>query len=288
MTINIGKHKISNELYHQDPCPVPSLSRSTIYELLFHSPAHAWWNHPRLNPDFVEKTEEKFDIGSAAHSMLLEGIDNISVIDAEDWRKKETKEQRELARKEGRTPLLKKQYEATIEMVQAAERQLMTCKELGIKDLRIDGESEILYIWKEKETYLRVRPDWISTDRNLILDYKTTQNSANPSDFSRQIIGCGYDIQAALYSRGMKVIEVAEAKFIFVVQEVEKPYLCSFIGLPPEFLEMGKSKVDYGIFLWEQCMKNNEWPGYPIQVCWVDPPAWALAQWEQMAGRIGI
>jgi len=288
MVLDVGIHKISNEEYHRDPCSKPSLSRSTIYELLFHSPAHAKFNHPRLNPDLVQEESEKFDLGSAAHSLLLEGIDNMVVIDAEDWRKKETKEQRETARKEGKNPLLKKQYNEVLAMVEAVKEQIKGCKELRITDLLKAGDSELSYIWKEKETYLKVRPDWISKDRKLIMDYKTTGNSANPSEFARQIIGCGYDIQAALYTRGVKTIEGIEPSFIFIVQETSKPYLCSFIGLTPEFLDMGKQKVEYGIFLWNQCMESGIWPGYPQRVCYPEPPSWGLSQFEQIAERIGV
>jgi hypothetical protein len=286
--LDVGIHKISNEEYYKDLCPEPSLSRSTIQELLFHSPAHAKFNHPRLNPGLVQEEAEKFDIGSAAHSLLLEGIDNCVVIEADDWRKKEAREVRDQARTEGKFPLLKSQYDKTLKMVESAKEQIKGCKELGITDLLTEGDSELSYIWKEKSTFLRIRPDWIFKDRKLIIDYKTTGNSANPSEFSRSIVSNGYDIQAALYSRGVKAIEGIEPKFIFVVQEITEPYLCSFIGLPPEFLEMGKQKVDYGIFLWEQCMTSGIWTGYPQQVCWVDTPAWALSQWEQIAERIGI
>jgi hypothetical protein len=286
--IGVGIHKISNEEYHKDPCIAPSLSRSIIFKLVFHSPAHAWWFHPRLNPAHRQDNDAKYDIGSAAHSLLLEGFNAVSVIDADDWRKKDTKEQRNQAQSEGRIPMLRKQWDIVEEMVLTTAGAIRECKELGVDNLLTDGDSELSYIWEEKGIFLRARPDWISKDRTLIIDYKTTGKSANPADFARQIIACGYDIQAALYSRGVKAIEGIEPKFVFVVQEVEKPYLCSFPGLPPEFLEMGKSKVEYGIFLWRQCMEKKEWPGYPNQVCWVDPPGWALSQWEQIAERICV
>lgn len=284
-----GIYKISNELYHTDPCIEPSLSRSIIYELLFHSPAHAWWKHPRLNPEYKEDNDEKFDIGSAAHSLLLEGFNSVAIIQADDWRKKETKEQRDIARSVGKIPLLEKQWNNVEAMVLSAVGQIINnCKELGIKDLLTEGDSELTYIWQDGKAFLRSRPDWVSKDRKLIIDYKTTGNSANPSEFSRQIISMGLDIQAALYIRGIKSLEGIEPKFIFVVQETSEPYLCSFIGLPPEFLEMGKSKVDYGIKIWEKCLLENNWTGYPNRIAYIDPPSWALAQWELIAQEISL
>lgn len=283
-----GVYKISAKEYHKDPCPLPSLSRSTIEDLLFKSPAHAKFAHPRLNPNFKEDHDRKFDLGTAGHEILLEGGENICVIEAQDWRKKDTQEAREIALKEGKSPLLTKQYQQAVDMVSVAEKAIRGCKELGITNLRSDGESELSYVWQEGETWLRARPDWISKDRKLILDYKTTDASANPSDWARMAINMGYDIQTALYLRGVDALEKSSPKFVFLVQETEEPYLCSFIGLPPEFLAMGVSKVDYGIFLWRQCMASGDWPGYPSKVCWINPPPWALASWEVRATEIGV
>src|SRR3990172_8160 len=275
---NPGIYKLTSEEYHSDCCVEPVLSRSVISDLLYRSPAHAWFNHPHLNPNFKpEEGEEKFDIGDAAHSLFLEGLDQIVVIEADDWRTKKAKDERDEARKHGLTPLLKHQYEAVLDMVRVSERQIQECKELGIKDLRSEGDSELSYFWKEDETWLKIRPDWLPRDRKIILDYKTTSVSANPDDLVRTIVANGYDIQAALYTRGVKAVDGTDPKFIFMFQETHEPYLCSFVGLPPEFMEMGRSKIEYGMFLWKECLSSGIWPGYPNKVCWVDAPAWALA-----------
>ena len=282
-----GCHKISFTDYLADPAPSPSLTRTTIKDLLFRSPRHAFYGHSRLNPDYQAKEAERFDIGTAAHALLLDGKDIIEIIDAADWRTKAAKEARDEARAKGKIPLLTAQTKDIFAMVNAANSALAN-SELAIVDLQKEGDSELTYIWNEGKTWCRIRPDWISKDRTLVLDYKTVGNSANPSDISRQIISFGYDIQAAFYTRGVREIEGTEPKFIFLFQEIEEPYLCSFIGLPPQFMDMGASKVDYGLFLWRQCLEKNEWPGYPQRICWVEPPTWALAQWEQISEGIGI
>jgi len=283
-----GVYKISSEEYQKDPVIEPSLSRSIIKNLIYDTPAHAWLNHPRLNPDYQDKENEKFDLGTAAHSLLLEGDDNLIIIEADDWRTKAAKELRDQARENGKTPLLTSQYEETLIMVNVAELQIIKCSELGITNLQTDGDIELSYIWQENETWLRVRPDWISKDRKLIIDYKTTGASANPQDIARHIVAMGYDIQAAFYCRGVKAIEGIEPKFVFFFQETYEPYFCSFIGLPPQFIEMGKQKVEYGIWLWGECISSGKWTGYPQKVCWIDSPAWALAAWDNRAMELGI
>ncbi len=283
-----GVYKISSEEYHADPTPDPSLSRSVIKDL-FDCSAKAWFNHPRLNPNFkADDGDGKFDVGTAAHQLLLEGLDSIEIIDAEDWRKKETKERRELARKNGMVPLLKHQFEEAEKMVAVAEEQIHACKELGITALEIEGDSELSYFWQEEGLWCKVRPDWINEKRDLIIDYKTTKQSANPADISRHIISMGYDIQAAFYLRGVKAIEQTSPKFVFVFQEVEEPFLCSFVGLDPAFLAMANQKIDYGIFLWGNCLSKNEWPAYPSKIAWVEPPAWAFTRWDAQATEIGL
>ncbi|MFH1077519.1 MAG: PD-(D/E)XK nuclease-like domain-containing protein [Pseudomonadota bacterium] len=280
-----GSYKISNEAYHQDPCAKPSLSRDVIKNLLFKSPAHAHHDHPRLNPDFEPEEEEtKFDIGSASHPLLLEGNDIIEVIDAPDWRTKVAKEARAEARLKGKVPLLPPQYASVNSMVSVA-RIALTMSELQIANLQEEGDSELSYFWQEGGAWLKVRPDWISTDRQIILDYKTT-TSANPNEFVRKVISMGYDIQEALYCRGVKAVEGITSKFIFMVQEIEPPYLCSFIALSPEFQDMGRKKVNQGIALWNQCMATGAWPGYPSRVMYLDMPAWA-AMWINNATFIG-
>jgi hypothetical protein len=283
-----GVYKLSSEEYHADPCQDPSLSRSTIKDLLFESAARAAYNHPRLNPDYQEDQDIKFDLGTAAHALLLEGSDNAVVIDADDWRTKAAREERDLAKKEGKTPLLKYQYEKTLKMVAEVGLQIGNCKELGITNLLGQGDSELSYIWKEEETWLRVRPDWIAKDRKVILDVKFTGGSANPEDIARQVVNMGYDIQDSLYLRGVKAVDGTDPKFVFIFIETEEPYLCSFVGLPPEFLEMGKQKVEMGIFKWRECMKSEIWPGYPDKVCWVNAPAWALASWDGRSLEMGV
>jgi hypothetical protein len=292
MVYEVGVHKIPFDEYLSDPAPEPSLSRSTIRDLLFQCPAIAWFNHPRLNPNYKKEEDVKFNLGTAAHALLLEGIDTIAVIEADDWRTKAAKEEREKACKEARTPLLRAQYDTAKVMVDVALQSIYGCKELKITDLKTDGNAETTYIWAEKDPsgfniWLRIRPDWLSNDRIICLDYKTTQLSVNPNNLSRQIFSLGYPLQAALYCRGIEAIDQVKSKFIMIFQEINPPYLCSFVGLSPAFMELGVSQLTYGIFLWGGCLSSNKWSAYSNRIAWIDLPPWASASWEEIASQIG-
>ena len=278
-----GCHHIPENEYHADPCPVPSLSRSTIKDIL-DCPLKAWMNHPRLNPRYQPKQRAIFDIGHIAHSLFLEGIDKAVSINAEDWRKNATKGEADEARKAGKIPLLKAQYEGVRIMAEEANRQL-AASELGIQSIHEEGDSELSYIWKERDVWMRVRPDWIRKDRKLILDYKTTSSSARPEEYARIITSTALEIQDSFYRRGVYNIERVLPDFVFMVQEVSSPYLCTFIKLDTLFKEMGEQKVTKGIRLWSSCLKSDIWPGYSKKICSVEPKPWALASWEmQMQG----
>ncbi len=283
-----GSFNISFTDYLADPCPEPSLSRSTIVDLL-DSPARAWWNHPRLNPNLPKEKEKTiFDIGEAAHNLLLEGGRSISVVDGfDDWRKKEAQLLRDTAREDGKIPLLSKQYLEVFAMAETARKAIRKCTELGITDLRAEGDAELSYLWKEDDIWCRCRPDWIKKDRSLILDIKTTGTSVNPDYFSGHINKMGYGIQSVFYRRGVKAVEGIEPIFVIMAQETEPPYFCSFHGLDLQNEDMAVQKVEWAIKRWRECLSTGEWPAYPHRVCYAEPKPWEMAEWEMKRYQIG-
>ena len=85
--------------YVRDPAPAPSLSASIAHLLLTRSPRHAWLAHPRLNPQWAPEEDERFDFGTIAHELLLEGHTNSAVVvDAPNWRKRAASEAKRAAR----------------------------------------------------------------------------------------------------------------------------------------------------------------------------------------------
>ena len=268
--------------YHSDAISKePSLSSSIARLLVMKSPLHAWMAHPRLNPHYVQEEDTKFDIGSAAHALLLEGADRMEVVAADDWRTKAAKETRDAARAAGKHPVLTYQYEAIKTMVKVAKDAIAQNEDLaGYTIDGPDGISEHTTHWHEGGTYFRARFDRISVDRRLILDYKTVGN-AEPEDFLKHAINMGYDIQGAFY---LMANERPDTKFIWIAQEIEPPYAVSFPAMSPALVELGMSKVKRAISIWRECMASNKWPGYNSRVLYMEPPAWALTREEEANG----
>src|SRR6266545_1839137 len=126
MTQPPGFLTISANEYHLDQIgnDQPSLSAGIASILINASPKHAWTAHPKLNPDYQPREDKKFDIGTVAHALLLQGANACEVVYADDWRTKDAKEARDAIRASGRIPLLGDQWEGVKEMVDAGRSQL--------------------------------------------------------------------------------------------------------------------------------------------------------------------
>jgi hypothetical protein len=254
--------------YHADPAVRPSLSNSIAKILIEQSPAHAWLAHPRLNPNYVAEEESRFDIGTAAHMMLLEKrVDGIVIIDAPDWRTKAAKEARDAARANGQTPMLRKHFERTEKMVIAAHQFIETTELAGILQT---GSVEQTLLWEDDGAHCRAKPDVFSADRRIMLDYKSTEN-AEPEAFIRQIGRMSYDLQAEWYVRGGKALTGKEPTFIMLAQEILEPYACSLFALSNAYRDVGKYKVSRALSIWNKCVRDNSWPAYSTQIQYAEP-----------------
>jgi len=273
--MDAGIHTIPANQYHQDPADGASLSNSLIKVLLNQSPAHARLKHPKLNPDLEQSEESKFDIGKAAHAALLEGIDNVRVIEADDWRTKDAKQQRDEARASGKIPLLRRHFTELSIMVETARRFIATNPILS--KAFASGQPEQTMLWKEGNVWCRAMIDWLADDRRTIVDYKTTSASC-PDDFIRSsMTAFGYDTQEAFYKRGMASLR-HQADFFFLVQEDSAPFACYIVQCAESMREMAAHKVERAIALWEACLIADQWPSYPEGVYVAEAQAWALTK----------
>lgn len=277
-------YQLSAAAYFADPCPTPSLSASIGKLLLGRSPRHAWTAHPRLNPAWQPDDDSKFDIGKAAHDLLLRGEGDIDVIAADDYRTKAAKEARDASLASGRLPVLASRWPHVRAMVAAARAQLAAHEDAD--DAFTEGRPEMTLAWLEDKTWCRARLDWLPHAGNAFYDYKTTEN-ANPDDWTeRAAYATGADIQAAFYRRGIRALGLARSPvFKFVVQETDPPYALSVCALPPAALDMADRKVEAMIELWRWCVANDAWPGYPSRTCYADPPPWHERRWLEREAR---
>jgi PDDEXK-like uncharacterized protein DUF3799 len=274
-----GIHDLDAAAYHADPSEQPSLSASIATVLCTESPAHARAKHPRLNPLYVRHEEQRFDPGSAAHALFLEGRDAVEVVEAKDWRTNLAKAARDAARLDGRIPLLAHQWDEVQTMLAATRAQL---ERVAVDPpLFVNGKPERTLIWEEDGVYCRALLDWLHDDHGTIDDLKTTSASANPEKWSRTMFGMGADIQAAFYLRAVKALTGRDAEFRWCVQETYPPYALTVFTLAPDALALAEAKVDYAIRTWRRCLETDDWRAYPAKVCHIELPAWEEPRWME-------
>lgn len=268
-----GIYQMSAEDYHADPCQSPSLSASIANRLLSQSPAHAFVAHPRLNPNYVPEESDRFDLGSAAHAMLLENDSSrITWIDAPDFRSGTARAAKIDARAHGRLPVLVKYQDVLHAMVRVANETIARSELAGLFG---HGKPEQTLVWQDNGgIWCRARPDWLTNDYAMIAEYKTT-TSAEPSFFTRQIGNLGYSLQNEFYRRGLAALGLHDNPVnVIIAQEVEPPYAVAFYTLSNGYIEIAQHAVERAIQTWQICTQSGLWPAYPNRITVVDPPAW--------------
>ena len=264
--------------YHADKISEqPTLSSSVAQVLVTHSPLHAWFAHPRLNPNYTSQEKDTFDYGTAAHAMLLEGSQaGLIVVEADDWRTKAARELKERARLEGKTPILARQLAKVERMAKTAKEFIETTELAGIFS---DGRPEQAIVFKVGGVLCRARLDWITNDNKIVLDYKST-GDASPEAFSRQIPKMDYHFQECFYQAGVEDATGDVPQFFFLAQETEPPFACSLHGTSAAMQEVALSQFDRACRLWAQCLSTGQWPGYGTSVHYAEPPTWMMAEHE--------
>lgn len=274
--------------YHRDDIGAehPALSASLINVLLTRSPRHAWQKHPRLNPGFQRTEDQRFDVGSAAHRLFLEGEDAIAVVPYDSWRTKAAKELADDARANGQIPLLPEQADQVHAMVDALRRQLRDRDDQPA--LFADGKPEQTIVWQEGDVTCKARLDYLNDAHTLISDLKTTKASANPDAWQRTGWSIGIDVQACMYMRAVSSLNpsaIVPPEFRYVTVEAEPPYCMAVFGLAPSAIEIGNRKIDYALTLWADCLRKGSWPSYSQNVAFIEAPGWAQFQWEERLMR---
>lgn len=258
----------------------------------------AAWYESWMNPESASETSAAMDAGTIAHGILLEGSEaGIEVIDPNDhpaektgaipvgWTNKSIKAARDAARQAGKIPVLLDDYGDIKDMVSMAWEFIGSLRGTEPAIWQAfqpeGGESEVTAIWEDGGTLCRIRPDRISTDRKLIVDYKTGGTSAEPDLWGRtQMIKMGYYTSAAFYLRGVKALCGVVPAYVWLVQEQDPPFLCSLVGLDPHGAALGARKIEAGLNAWRACMASGKWPAYPARVCYPEIPAWEDAAWD--------
>lgn len=272
-----GIYELTNAQYHGDPVACGSLS-STEARTLLVCPARF-----RYDKDHAETPKRTFEFGNAAHKHVLGVGDDVEVLDFDNYLTKKARVARDVARIEGRTPVLAAEW-ATVEAMAAAIRQHPIAGRLLTPGAGA-AEQSLIWIDPRCKIWRRVRLDWLpnppASGRMIVADYKTAR-SAEKTAFARSCAEYGYHCQADWYLDGVRAVcGVTDPAFVFIAQEKTPPYLVNVIELDKVAMTIGRDRNWRSLEIYAECVASGRWPSYSDDVELVSLPRWAEIAHEQ-------
>ncbi|WP_434286266.1 PD-(D/E)XK nuclease-like domain-containing protein [Celeribacter sp. SCSIO 80788] len=277
--LTVGIHQIDAERYHGDPCEKPSLSSTLAKKMIQQSPLHAWTASSRLNPNFEPVEKKTFDIGRAAHRVILGKGEEFSAIPEEYLASNgaaSTKAAKDFiadCRYQNVTPLKQSELDAVYQMANSVRSRL------GALGITINpAYSEQVAIAEIDGVMCRAMLDYVPLGEDWMLDIKTTTD-ASPEACIKAVQNYAYDVQDAHYRETWLAASGERRRFRFCFVEKEPPYEVCVIELADGDAIMGVKKIARAREIWGLCLRNNNWPGYPIGIHQVALSDWYHERW---------
>lgn len=255
-----------DEVYHRDPVPGGSLSSSGARRLLKTCPAK--FDYERRHPRATTKT---FDVGHAAHQMVLGTGPELVVVPGARWDTNDAKAEVKKIRERGGIPL----KQADMDQVQAMADAILADPLAAA--LFSSGQPEQSLFWIDERTgiWRRARLDWLRA--NAIVDLKTCE-SADEEHIRKDVARYGYHAQDDFYREAARAVGLGDLPFIFVFVEKAPPHLIHVVQLGPDELAAGRRINDRAIDRFAECQRTGTWPGYASDITTIFLPPYALQE----------
>ncbi|MCT1363924.1 PD-(D/E)XK nuclease-like domain-containing protein [Microbacterium sp. p3-SID131] len=245
---------MDEEEYHAHP----ALSASGM-KVLLRSPKHF-----RLARTANRAPEVKFDVGHAAHKLIL-GVGmpiveipagllsgaNAAVQSAK------AKAWVEEARTEGKVPLKPKDFQAVRRMADAV---LMNVKARRV--LEAAPWREVSLFGEDEATGVQVRSRLDALGEGVLADVKTTPD-VSARKITNAVIDMGYDLSAEMYRQMVaRVLGYDPGPMNLIFVEKELPHEVRVVRLAdPAWRVGGEAKIRAALDLFAWCTQQGEWPG---------------------------
>ena len=226
------------------------------------------WAHvgvESINPDAAR-------IGRASHVRTLEPdtFHRRFVLSPKvDRRTKEGKALAQAVQEKAEREGLEVLDQADFELVESIGQSVAKHPKVG--SLLAQAESEVTFRWSELGLKFRCRTDAINDRQQVIIDLKTTRDSA--LDFNRAVMRYDLHIQAYHYLRGVRRFTGKDYDFVFVVVEKSAPYGVKLYRLSEDYLKVAEKSWFQAI----DTIKEREecpdlYPGYSPEIVTLNPP----------------
>jgi len=258
------------EVYHADRS---SISSSGLRALLAPG-CPAQFRYEQDQPPAPKKT---FDVGHAAHKLVLGEGPDLEVVEGARWDTKVAKAQVAEIRERGGIPL----KQAEMDQVEGMAAALRAHPLAGPLLAPGTGLAEQSLYWTDPATGVRcrVRPDWLKQLPGLTLavDYKSCAD-ASPTAVSRSIRDYSYHQQDAFYIDGIQAVLAPEqVRFVFVFQSKTAPYLITVRELQQQDRDIGRARNDRALRIYAECTATGIWPdwtGPTTEIPQIGMPSW--------------
>jgi hypothetical protein len=260
---------LSMERYHGDR---GSLSSSGARKLLAPSCPALF----RYEQDHPQPYKAVFDFGTAAHRVVLGNGPELVAIEADDWRTKAAREERDEVRAAGGVALLADEYEQVLAMADAIRRHPVASALFAPGS----GRPEASVFWRDAPSGVmrRARFDWLPDPRAgrlIIPDYKTCR-SAEPTALEKAMYEFGYHCQDDWYRAAARAIGLADDPvMVFVCQEKTAPYIVTVFEPDAEARRIAAARNRRAIEVFAECTAAGRWPGYTDEIAYLSLPTWA-------------
>ena len=256
----------------------PAISRSALWEIR-KSPAH--FRYKQDNP-IVPTPALVF--GQLFHSIALQPELTHEQFVIEPELDKRTK-----IGKEAYAEFVLQNTDKTIVTVDMVEQALNMAQAVTNNEVAyslISGEVETPYFWTDEHTGepCKCRTDVVKeiAEQQIIVDLKSCTDASTEA-FVRDAIKFGYDVQAAMYSEGVKANTGKDSIFVFVAVEKEPPYAVNVIQADKLFMQSGWSKLRDLMAIYHDCNVTGNWYGYTGKTNIINNtimPSWAIREIE--------
>lgn len=264
----------------------PALSPHIAHLLATESPLHAWTAH-RLMGGVSKPPTSAQEMGTLLHHMLLEGGDNLSILEFDSYRSAAAKEARTKAVFEGKIPCLREKAEDAGHIVGRWMDRLADIRIQGAEIYLHKGKTEYPLEWTEDGVLCHGRADWLSDDRQLLIDLKAVSGSCHPDACTRSLLDTAGVIQDHAYRACLDSWDVHMAgrtEMVFLFAQTIEPYCVTPIYLGGSMREIGSGRWRRAKAIWSRCTKTGVWPSYSKTPIRAEAPGWALAKEMSEAG----
>lgn len=281
-----------HDRYHADDVGLeaPTLN-SGIAQMLIDpecTPKHAWQAHPKLgrmvatedegDEESADTGKTVFDIGHAIHRAILGRGSEYVLCDFKDWRTKAAQTARAEIRGEGKTPLLKKHYDA-IQPIADTVRSYLARNGIPPMD---EWETEVVYIGQTHHgDPTRCMVDaWHPASRTR-MDLKSAA-CLSDRHIQKAVYEGGYAFQDEFYQRVMECNGDRAARRLILFIDKRAPFCHRLVEVDAFGRSIVAKMVSNAELIWNNSLRYgfNEWPDAVHET--TPPDWWVKAQGEYL------